>query len=98
MNIICGSFVGLIALYGIYNQNISDIFVIVVFMLTIFNYNIHYPNLYALGQEITESKYYGKLNSYIEVQGQVTSVLAKAFAAILQPNYKWEVIISWSHF
>ena len=83
LNIICGSFVGLIALHGIYNQNISDIFVIVVFMLTIFNYNIHYPNLYALGQEITESKYYGKLNSYIEVQGQVTSVLAGAFAAIL---------------
>ena len=83
LNLICGSFIGLIALYGIYNQNISDILVISVFMLTIFNYNVHYPNLYALGQEITESKYYGKLNSYIEVQGQVTSVLAGAFAAIL---------------
>tara|TARA_B100000003_G_scaffold167896_1_gene154559 strand:+ start:357 stop:1628 length:1272 start_codon:yes stop_codon:yes gene_type:complete len=83
LNTICGSFIGLIALYGIYSQNISDIFVIAVFMLTILNYNIHYPNLYALGQEITESKYYGKLNSYIEIQGQVTSVLAGAFAAIL---------------
>ena len=88
LNIICGSFIGLIALYGIYSQNISDIFVIAVFMLTIFNYNIHYPNLYALGQEITESKYYGKLNSYIEVQGQVTSVLAGAFAAILLTGTK----------
>jgi len=83
LNLICGTFIGLIALYGIYNQNISDILVIFVFMLTIFNYNVHYPNLYALGQEITERKYYGKLNSYIEVQGQVTSVLAGAFAAIL---------------
>ena len=88
LNTICGSFIGLIALYGIYSQNISDIFVIAVFMLTIFNYNIHYPNLYALGQEITESKYYGKLNSYIEVQGQVTSVLAGAFAAILLTGTK----------
>jgi len=43
LNLICGSFIGLIALYGIYNQNISDIFVIAIFMLTIFNYNIHYP-------------------------------------------------------
>ena len=39
--------------------------------------------MYAFGQEITEKKNYGKLNSYIEVQGQVTSVLAGAFAAIL---------------
>ncbi len=83
LNLICGTFIGLIAMYGIYYQNISDILVIFVFMLTIFNYNVHYPNLYALGQEITERKYYGKLNSYIEVQGQVTSVLAGAFSAIL---------------
>lgn len=83
LNLICGTFIGLIAIHGIYYQNISDILVIFVFMLTIFNYNVHYPNLYALGQEITERKYYGKLNSYIEVQGQVTSVLAGAFAAIL---------------
>ena len=44
---------------------------------------MHYPNLYAFGQEITEPKNYGKLNSYIEVQGQTTSVLAGAFAALL---------------
>tara|TARA_B100000900_G_scaffold239029_1_gene203117 strand:- start:3172 stop:4443 length:1272 start_codon:yes stop_codon:yes gene_type:complete len=83
LNLICGTCIGLVAIYGIYYQNISNILVILVFMLTIFNYNVHYPNLYALGQEITERKYYGKLNSYIEVQGQVTSVLAGAFAAIL---------------
>jgi MFS family permease len=39
--------------------------------------------LYAFGQEITEPKNYGKLNSYIEVQGQFTSVLAGGFAAVL---------------
>ena len=39
--------------------------------------------MYAFGQEITEKKKYGKLNSYIEVQGQATSVLAGAFAALL---------------
>ena len=62
---------------------LPDILVLLVFGVTIFNYNVHYPNLYAFGQEITEKKNYGKLNSYIEVQGQVTSVLAGAFAAIL---------------
>ena len=83
VNIICGLFIGGVALFGIQSQNLSDLLVILVFGITIFNYNVHYPNLYAFGQEITEPKNYGKLNSYIEVQGQVTSVLAGAFAAIL---------------
>ena len=83
INVVCGILIGAIAFYGNYVSFLPDILVILVFGITIFNYNVHYPNLYALGQEITEPKNYGKLNSYIEVQGQVTSVLAGAFAAIL---------------
>ena len=82
-NLVCGIFIGLIAIYGQMTGALSNIMVVSVFAVTIFNYNIHYPNLYAFGQEITEKKMYGKLNSYIEVQGQTTSVLAGAFAAIL---------------
>lgn len=55
----------------------------VIFMFTIFVYNIHYPNLYAFAQEITDSKDYGKINSYIEIQGQVTTMIAGAVASIL---------------
>ena len=83
INIICGVLIGSVAFYGMKIAYLPDLFVVFVFGITIFNYNIHYPNLYAFGQEITEPKNYGKLNSYIEVQGQVTSVLAGAFAAIL---------------
>ena len=83
INLICGILIGIIAYIGFYTGSLNDILVVFVFGVTIFNYNIHYPNLYAFGQEITEPKFYGKLNSYIEVQGQVTSVLAGAFAAIL---------------
>ena len=54
-----------------------------IFMINFFNYNIHYPNLYAFVQEITEPKYYGKITSYLEIQGQFTSVLAGGFAAML---------------
>lgn len=82
-NLVCGFFIGSIAIYGFYYNFLSEYLVIAVFAITIFNYNIHYPNLYAFGQEITEKSKYGKLNSYIEVQGQATSVLAGAFAAIL---------------
>ena len=83
INIVCGFCIGGIALYGFYMDHLADLLVILVFGITIFNYNVHYPNLYAFGQEITEPKNYGKLNSYIEVQGQTTSVLAGAFAALL---------------
>ena len=83
VNLVCGLLIGAVAFYGFHNSLCPDLLVVFVFGITIFNYNIHYPNLYAFGQEITESKNYGKLNSYIEVQGQVTSVLAGAFAAIL---------------
>jgi MFS family permease len=82
-NLVCGLLIGSIAIYGSYYNFLSEYLVITVFAMTIFNYNIHYPNLYAFGQEITEKNNYGKLNSYIEVQGQTTSVLAGAFAAIL---------------
>ncbi|MBT3612640.1 MAG: MFS transporter [Flavobacteriales bacterium] len=83
INMVCGLCIGSIALYGFHAAHLTDFFVILVFGITIFNYNVHYPNLYAFGQEITEPKNYGKLNSYIEVQGQTTSVLAGAFAALL---------------
>jgi len=83
INIVCGVLIGSIALYGFKLLYLPDFLVVFVFGLTIFNYNVHYPNLYAFGQEITEPKDYGILNSYIEVQGQVTSVLAGGIAAIL---------------
>ena len=82
-NLVCGSIIATVSFYGFKFNHVPDSLVLLVFGLTIFNYNIHYPNLYAFGQEITEKKNYGKLNSYIEVQGQVTSMFAGACAAIL---------------
>jgi MFS transporter, DHA3 family, macrolide efflux protein len=57
--------------------------VAMVFGCTVFVYNIHYPSLYAFAQEITAPKDYGRITSYLEVQGQTTSALAGALAAIL---------------
>tara|TARA_Y100001968_G_scaffold145590_1_gene133058 strand:- start:531 stop:1796 length:1266 start_codon:yes stop_codon:yes gene_type:complete len=82
-NVICGFLIGAVSFSGFYYNTVTDMLVIFVFALTILNYNVHYPNLYAFGQEITEKKYYGKLNSYIEIQGQSTSIFAGAFAALL---------------
>lgn len=75
--------IGLIATSGFYYGEVPMILIGVVFCTTLFIYNVHYPTLYAFGQEISEKANYGKMNSFIEVQGQATSVISGAFAAIL---------------
>ncbi len=55
----------------------------IVFACTQFIYNIHYPNLYAFVQQISPQQQYAKVTSYIEIQGQATTVLGGALAAVL---------------
>ena len=78
-----GLLLALISVYGFQNGSLNLWLVGFVFMFTFFNYTIHYPNLYAFVQEITEKENYGSISSYIEIQGQATNVLAGACAALL---------------
>jgi MFS family permease len=79
-----GAFIiGSIAVSGFLLGEVPMYLIGVVFCTTLFIYNVHYPTLYAFGQEISEKKNYGKMNSFIEVQGQATSVISGAFAAVL---------------
>jgi MFS family permease len=55
----------------------------IVFATTIFTYNVHYPNLYAFIQQLFEPKYYAKINSAIELQGQLTSALGMFIGGML---------------
>lgn len=82
-NLTGGVILTLAALLGFYLDHTSLGVAAVVFMFSIFIYNIHYPNLYAFVQEISETKNYGKINSYIEIQGQLTTVFSGALAAVL---------------
>jgi MFS family permease len=82
-NLICGSIFMAIASMGYINQELPPVLVIAVFGITLLNYNIHYPTLYAFAHEITEPHNYQKVNSWIEVVGQSTSILSGALAAIL---------------
>lgn len=74
---------GSVALYGFLNDFIPGALVGFVFLTTVFIYNMHYPNLYAFAQEITERKNYGKITSYLEIQGQATSIFSGTLAAVL---------------
>ncbi len=71
------------AAYGFYNEGLNRWMAALPFAATAFIYNIHYPNLYAFAQEITPKENYAKVNSLLEIQGQISFTLAGGIAAIL---------------
>ena len=75
--------IGSVATTGFILDEVPMILIGIVFCTTLFIYIVHYPTLYAFGQEISERANYGKMNSFIEIQGQATSVISGAFAAVL---------------
>ena len=80
---ILGCIILSISFTGFYFDGLSWLMVSSVFVLTFLNYNIHYPTLYAFVQEMTEPEYYGKVTSYIEIQGQLATICAGAGSALL---------------
>ncbi|RMG23623.1 MAG: MFS transporter [Bacteroidetes bacterium] len=71
---------GLLSLYMGY---VPIVLIVLVYATTIFTYNVHYPNLYAFVQELFERKYYAKVNSAIEVQGQTTNFIGMMLGGLL---------------
>lgn len=82
-NLVCGILILGISIAGYISGSLSDFWVMAVFAITMLNYNIHFPTLYAFGHEITEPQFYNKVNANIEVVGQSSSILSGAFAALL---------------
>lgn len=80
---ICGTALFAAAGYGFYQGSTPLWLAGTVFLLTFLNYNVHYPNLYAFVQEIIEKQHYAKITSYMEVQNQVSVMLAGFAAAML---------------
>jgi DHA3 family macrolide efflux protein-like MFS transporter len=68
---------------GIYLGEAPFFLLAAVFAITIFTYNVHYPNLYAFVQELFEPKYYAKVNSAIEMQGQLTNAVGMFVGGVL---------------
>ncbi len=83
ITLIGGILIGIIALTGMRMGALPITLISSVFLFTFLNYNIHYPNLQAFVQEITERKNYAKMTSLLEVIGQMTTVTACACATIL---------------
>lgn len=82
-NFIAGLIVLCISSLGFKEGYLPDGLIVMVFTITFFGYYMHYPNLYAFAQEITEPKYYTRVTTNIEIVGQTTSIVAAAVAVIL---------------
>ncbi len=82
-NAISAFILGSVSLYGFHNGFLSAFAVAFVFVMTMMNYSIHYPCFYAFIQEITPKRFYTKVTSLLEIQGQATNIVGGAAAALL---------------
>ncbi len=81
-----------VASWSIIQGSVSVPAIILIYTTTIFTYNVHYPNLYAFVQELFPSKYYQKVNSAIEIQGQTTNFLGMMMGGLFisgSPSVDW---------
>lgn len=72
-----------LAAYGFATGPMNIFLASTAFATTFFIYNIHFPNLYAFAQEITDRKDYKRILSYLEVQHQLTAAIAGIVGAAL---------------
>ena len=81
--LVVGSLELLICALGFYMGGLNLLAIGTVFVLTSLNFNIHYTNLYAFSQEIVEKEFFKKITSYLEIAGQVATMVSGAAAAFL---------------
>jgi DHA3 family macrolide efflux protein-like MFS transporter len=82
-NFIEGLIILSVASLGFKEGSLPIILILLVFTTTFFGYFIHYPNLYAFAQEITDPKDYTKVTSYIEIVGQTTTMASAMLGGFL---------------
>jgi MFS transporter, DHA3 family, macrolide efflux protein len=57
--------------------------ILLVYTTTLYGYIIHFPNLYAFSQEVTDPKDYTRVVSHIEIVGQATAMASAALGGLL---------------
>ncbi|MCS6823997.1 MAG: MFS transporter [Cytophagaceae bacterium] len=82
-NFIQGLIILSIASLGFKEGSLPISLIIMVFTTTFFGYIIHYPNLYAFAQEISDPKDYTNVTSYIEIVGQFTYIASSVLGVFL---------------
>ncbi|KNB71780.1 MFS transporter [Brevibacillus reuszeri] len=87
----------LLAIWGFFGDY-AEWMLIVIYLVTTFMYQIHYPAQSALVQETFAPKHYNDINSLLEIEGQTATVLAGGVSGILLSNYGLHVVILFNAF
>lgn len=82
-NFMGGLIIFSVAFLGYREAILPTSLILLVYTTTLYGYIIHFPNLYAFSQEITDQKDYSKIVSYIEVVGQATAMASAALGGVL---------------
>lgn len=85
--------ISLVSLTGFYFRELHWSMVALVFAATAFIYNIHFPNLYAFAQEITNKDNYSRVTSLLEIQGQLTFTISGGLAAMMLQGFDGKLTI-----
>ena len=83
INIISALIFMLIGLCEFCFNTSSSFLILLAFAICSFYYTIFFPNLYALAQELSMKNQYIKINSYIEIFFQITSIIAATICGLL---------------
>jgi len=71
------------SLWGFQTATVPFVLMALVYAVSVFYNNIYFPNMYAFVQELFPPRYYARLNSALEVQGQTTSFIGMMLAGLL---------------
>jgi MFS transporter, DHA3 family, macrolide efflux protein len=74
------------SLYGFFIEPVPPFLAVAVLAFSLFTFQIHFPNLYAFGQEVVDSHEYGRFSALIEIQNQATIILSGVVAIALLPT------------
>ncbi|SFA80857.1 MULTISPECIES: MFS transporter [unclassified Bacillus (in: firmicutes)] len=83
------------SIYGLMGFEYQIWHYLILFGTGSFYYNLFYPAIFAFNQEIFDKSVYRSLNGAMEIQGQLSSVLAGALAAVLltKVGLEWLLLI-----
>ncbi len=91
--ILCLFVILLFALYGFTGHTYSIWHYTVIYIIGNLYYTIFYPTMFALNQEIFKKDQYKSLNGTMEVQGQLSSMIAGALASYLLVHWELQSIL-----
>ncbi|MFS1512048.1 MFS transporter [Chengkuizengella sp. SCS-71B] len=87
--------ISLFVLIGFINGNYNTWHLVVLFSIGMLYDSLFYPTMFAMNQEIFDHSQYKTLNGLMEIQGQLSAVIAGGIASILieKIELQWILII-----